>query len=456
MNEENIKHILKQGEGYNIEFKRSINKDLPKEICSFVNASGGKIFIGINDNNTVCGVNMNNKSASSLQNYINSVNPTPDVEISEFEYKDKNIVVLDCPSGKQKPYMALGSIYIRQGANAQKLISPNEIRVFFQEQSKVYFDLATEKSFNFPEDLNLNAFEKFKNETGIRSGNSAETVLRNLRLLSDDMQLRNAGILLFAKSPQRYFPHATIRFLVFKGTDKRYILDDKRIEGTLTQQFFEAMNQLRRILQVRYDIENTGDAQRHETPEIPLEVLREALINALVHRDYEESGGTIQVEVFDNRIEISNPGGLIAGIPQKQFGKRSLSRNPLIFGIFMRLRLAEQVGSGILRMQETMRDAKLPAPDFQTEGIFSVSLYRPVDFEQWLMNVKKNITKNQGRILKAIYANPEITHKELAEELNLSTTAVGNNIKKLKHNQLLERIGSDKTGYWTVKTQSGV
>jgi ATP-dependent DNA helicase RecG len=452
MTDKEFQNILSQGEGYNIEFKRSINKDLPKEICAFANASGGKIFIGVNDNNTVPGVKFNNKSASSLQNYISSVNPTPEVKVSEIKCGEKKVLVLDCHSGNQKPYMALGSIYIRLGANAQKLISPNEIRAFFQEQNKIYFDLSADSRFNYPEDFDNDTFEKFKQRVGIKSGNEQEIILQNLRLLNEDKQLRNAGILFFGKNPEQLFPHTAIRCMLFKGKNKRYIFDDKIFEGNLPKQFYDALGYLKQKLELRYKIEEQSTAERKEELELPVSVLREALINAIVHRDYEESGGKIHIEIYDNRIEISNPGGLIAAIPQTQFGKRSLSRNPLIFGLFMRMRLAEQVGSGILRMRENMRDAQLPAPEFHTEGLFVVTLYRPVDFEAWLENTDKQITKNQVHILRAIHADPNITHFALSEKLGLSTTAVGNNIKKLKTIKLLERMGSDKSGYWTLKT----
>lgn len=455
MTEQEFKTILRQGEGYNLEFKRSINKDLPKEICSFVNASGGMVLIGVNDNNTVHGVKLTNKSSSALQNHISVINPTPEVEISEFLSNDKTIVILDCKPGKQKPYMALGSIYVRMGANAQKLISPNEIRSFFQEQSKIYFDQAAIPEFSFPDEFSNTSFEAYKKSVNIQSSNDNELILKNLRLLTEDNKLRNAGIMLFAHHPIKYFPHAAIRCILFKGNDKRFIADDKEFNGGLLQQFYSAVEYLKQKLNLTYTIESKEDTQRTEVLEIPLTVIREALINAIVHRDYDESGGKIHVEIFENRVEISNPGGLIAGIPQKQFGKRSLSRNPLIFGLFMRMRLAEQVGSGILRMQRTMLDAKLPAPGFQTDGIFVVSLYRPVDFEQWLLQHKK-LTKNQAKILRAVYSNPKITYVELSEDVGLSTSAISNNMKKLRRLKIIERIGSDKSGSWSVQTQSGV
>jgi predicted HTH transcriptional regulator len=128
-------------------------------------------------------------------------------------------------------------------------------------------------------------------------------------------------------------------------------------------------------LEVSYIIEGTGP--RKEMWEIPLTVFKEAIINALSHRDYYEQGAVTMIEVYDDRVEISNPGGLLIGV-KKEFGKKSMTRNPLIFGLFTRMSLVEQVASGIPRMREEMLEAGLPEPVFSTNGgFFTVEFKRP-------------------------------------------------------------------------------
>lgn len=112
----------------------------------------------------------------------------------------------------------------------------------------------------------------------------------------------------------------------------------------------------------------------------------------LSHRDYYDRGNRINVELFDDRIEISNPGGLVSAIPEKEFGKKSYSRNPLIFGLLEKMRMVEHVGSGITRMRELMDEAGLPQPVFQYTGMFSVTFYRPVDFDKWIENWREDLT----------------------------------------------------------------
>lgn len=139
----------------------------------------------------------------------------------------------------------------------------------------------------------------------------------------------------------------------------------KPLGGPLYQQYLQAMAWLESKLQVAYKIEGAGP--RKEIWEIPLTVFKEAIINALSHRDYYEQGATITIEMFDDRVEVSNPGGLLP-IVAKDFGHKSLTRNPLIFSLFNRMHLVERVASGIPRMQEAMKEANLSEPEFHTEG----------------------------------------------------------------------------------------
>src|SRR5690554_355696 len=220
--------------------------------------------------------------------------------------------------------------------------------------------------------------------------------------------------------------------------------------GTLYQQFLQAMGWLKSKLDIRYDIEGVGSQPRKEIWEIPETVFKEAIINALAHRDYYDKGARITIEVFNDRVEVSNPGGLISGIPKIEFGKRSLSRNPLIFGLFERIRMVEQVGSGISRMRNLMIEADLTEPEFNTEGIFTVTLRRPFDFNKWVDRWVDNLTDNRVNIINAIHKNNKVSKRELEEIVGLSPTAIDNNLDALKDLGLIERVGGAKGGYWKI------
>ncbi len=203
-------------------------------------------------------------------------------------------------------------------------------------------------------------------------------------------------------------------------------------------------------LDIRYDIEGAGSRPRKELWEIPETVFKEAIINALSHRDYYDKGARIAIEVFNDRVEISNPGGLVSGIPKTEFGKRSLTRNPLIFGLFERIKMVEQIGSGIVRMRDLMEEANLIPPEFGIEGVFTVTLRRPFNFEKWVENWVDKLSENRIKILREVNHNGRITKKEMEKKVGISATAIDNNIEALKNFGLLVREGSDKGGYWKI------
>ena len=448
MTNKELEKILKQGESYTVEFKRSISKEIKNEICSFVNSSGGLIIIGVDDDNTVCGIKTDNKIRSQLQATISAISPRPNLKIEEYEYTGKNIIIINCIADDKKPYLSSGLVYIRIGANSQKLTAANEVRDFFQQANKIFFGKNSSTNFSYPKDFDNKKFNDFLTKAGVSKKLPQKQILENLELFSKKNDFLNAGILFFAKNVQKHHEHASIRCLLFKGTNKTLIFDDKLITGSLPEQYEGALEFLKSKLELRYIIETAGP--RVEKYEIPETVFKEAIINALVHRDYYEIGGKIHIEIYDNRVEITNPGGLVNTIKEDEFGQRSVSRNPKIFNFFQRLDLVEQVGSGVSRMREKMKDENLPAPHFSLKGIFVVTLYRPIEFEKWIEDWTSELSNNQIHILTEINSNNDITQNELSKTLNISKSAVYKNITKLKELKMLEHIGSDKKGYWTI------
>ncbi|MBQ4376265.1 MAG: winged helix-turn-helix transcriptional regulator, partial [Bacteroidales bacterium] len=200
-------------------------------------------------------------------------------------------------------------------------------------------------------------------------------------------------------------------------------------------------------------------------------VFKEALINALSHRDYFEKGASITIEVFDDRVEITNPGDLLPTVA-RNFGRRSMSRNPLIFGLFNKMRLVEHIGSGIPRMRKDMTEAGLPEPMFEDDGIFVVTLFRhtakketvPIatvpytitdDSESFAVseNVEKElqpITDTQREIMFAMIRNPQITLPEIAAKVGLGRTTVYKLVKQLQERELVARRGRKSDGCWVV------
>lgn len=162
------------------------------------------------------------------------------------------------------------------------------------------------------------------------------------------------------------------------------------------------------------------------------------------------TGATITIEMFDNRVEVSNPGGLLMSV-KKDFGHKSMSRNPLIFGLFTRMHLVERIASGIPRMREAMKEAKLPNPIFHTDGMFTVIFERPnQELVSTEANTIKALSKNQLGIILLMKENSHITLTEIENALDLSKTTVYKNIKLFREHGYIDRSGSDKTGNWVI------
>lgn len=451
MTAENIRNIVVSGEGYNAEFKIRVPnkvKEITEEICAFANSAGGTLLIGVDDDDVLHGTTIDNGKRSAIQNSIREITPVLNCPMYSVEVDGLEIWVIEVTSGLQKPYVLSGAIYVRNGPNTQKLTTVEEMRDFFQQSDRIYFDETPCPNFDGSSQVDLANFNEFRAEARLSSGVSNDQVFANLKLQDQKGVFKNGAVLFFGQAPQDLIETAVIRCVAFEGLDKRYIIDDKTFGGPLYVQYKGAINWLKTKLDIGYQIEgSTGP--REEVWEIPEIVFKETIINALAHRDYYDKGARITIELFENRVEISNPGGLVSAVSPKDFGKRSHSRNPLIFGLFAKMRMVEQIGSGIGRIKEVMQEQGLVVPQFSFEGMFTVTLNRPFDFDKWVNKWVDSLTDNRIAILKAIHSNNKITKKELERIIGISATPMDNNLKVLKELGLLDRIGT-KGGTWEI------
>jgi len=455
MNAEQIKSIVALGEGFHAEFKVSVPskvRELTEEICAFANASGGVLLIGVNDTNQIKGVSIDNAKRSSIQHSISEISPQLLCSFEIVNVEGLDVGVIEVPAGTNKPYVYSGSIFVRVGPNSQKLTTSEQMRDFFQQANKLYFDEAACNTFDTETQIDKDNFINFRAEAEFLPSVSDDQIRQNLQLFTADGNFKRGAVLFFGALPEAFYEQAIIRCVAFRGINKRFISDDKSYGGPLFIQYMSAMEWLRGKLNVAYDIEGQGGGPRKEVWEIPETVFKEAIINALSHRDYYEKGAVTTIELFDDRVEISNPGELLAAVG-KDFGHKSISRNPLIFGLFQRMHLVEKVGSGILRMEELMLGNNLPAPIYQTEGMFTVIFKRPIAtvVENSAETVEKTVEESMEKtILRLIRKNPFITTKEIEKETTLGRGSIEYHINNLKTKRVIDRVGPAKGGHWKI------
>ncbi len=435
---DDLLELIKTGEGYTLEFKESLNSSIGKEICAFANASGGTILLGVKDNGSIKGYRLNNTDSSKIQNIVRNMDPSFNVMVEQVS----DIVIVYVSEGKEKPYAVNGHFYLRIGSNSQQL-KRDEIRAFFQKENIIRFDCKANIDFVFKSDFDDKAFKYFIIKARIDSNLPKYHILNNLGLITDG-KINNAAVLLFSHNISKFFLNSIISCVLYETTTKTKIIDSADFDSGFVSNFNNAVIFALRNLRTEYIIKTI---EREEKQEIPEEVLRELIINAMTHRDY-FSEGRILLEIYPDRIEISNPGSLLFNI--NDFGKTSLSRNPLLVDMVHRLRFVERVGSGISRVKDLLRDKiefEISANWFRVIIKRNVLLGAPVNAP---VNAPVKITVLQKSLLFEIKNNSQVTYDELSLRLNTHRTTIMRNISTLKEKGKLKRVGPDKGGHWEV------
>ena len=365
-----LSDLLALGEGFTVEFKRSLRSDLGREICAFANAAGGVILLGVDDDGTVRSVEGHNRLKSQVQSIARSADPPISVEVESMG----EVLAVRVSAQRSKPYSFGGKFFIREGASSQQM-SRDEIREFFFAEGVIHFDESPCRRFSLDSDLDDDTWAVFRRRAKIPDHLEPRTALENLDLLAGDGRITNAGAWLLAKNIRKFHASGHLSCALFFGTTKTEILDRRDFLGDVYSMIDGAMTWVRSKINVRYII--TGSVNRQERPELPLDAIREAVVNAVAHRDY-RSKANVQVCLFHDRLEVVSPGGLPAGITEAELGVKSVPRNPLLFGLLHRMDAVEQIGSGIRRIRGLCREWGVPVPVIEvSEHWVTVTFRRP-------------------------------------------------------------------------------
>jgi ATP-dependent DNA helicase RecG len=460
--------LLREGEGLTVEFKERYTPRIDEDVVAFANAKGGTLLLGVRDGGTVVGERLTNDLKARINDLARNCKPPISVELAQVG----EVVAIVVPEGTQKPYSCGSGYYRRLDGNTQKM-SHDELRIMFAENDPTPFEERTVRGFTF-DDISKAKIRAFIKEAGIRVGRVAVSdFLRSLDVAVEN-RVKIAGVLFFAKRVFQHIRQAQMTLVAFKGTDKLYIYDRRDVRDDLLTQYHEAIEFLKRHLNIRTEIRGLN---RKDIYEIPMEVLREAVVNALMHRDYGIRGTQVSVEIYDDRVEITNPGGLAKGLTLKKFGSMSFRRNDIISDLFSRMHMVERVGSGIRKMRRAMAAAGLLPPEFDLNGFFTVILRRSPEFslkekaplagegkptdpaqtEDKVSALKlalkisvKSALKTASAIIDAMKEDPHITVPEIARTISVSTRTVNNYIRRLKETGFIRRVGPDKGGHWEV------
>jgi len=307
--------MKKYEESEKVELKKSLSqldKGL-KAVCAFLNHKGGKVYFGVADNGKVIGLQVSDRSLRKVSQHIHfRIKPEIAPEVRQVE----SVIEVKIKEGNNKPYFLNGIAYLRVGTENQ-IIPPDDLKQLIIEQKKTKWDE------EICEGACLDDIEKSKVKWYLKQRDSTRNIskdikisvnqlMRNIKAL-DKSKPTNAGILFFGKSPQKFFPNAYLRVVRFKGTKVIHpTLDTVNCVGSICEMINTAEDFIRKNIRLLGTRTNKS-FQREDKFEYPIKGLREGIINALIHRDYLETGD-VRIFIFDDRIEIINPGHFPKGV----------------------------------------------------------------------------------------------------------------------------------------------
>lgn len=348
------------------EFKREYVEEIKNTIIAFANCDGGTLYIGVNDDGTACGVDNVDGTMLRVTNAIrDTVRPdvTMFVECNNDLMDEKPIVRVTVQRGTARPYYLHGKgirpegVYVRQGASTVPATDAAILNMI-KETSGDSYEAARSLDQRLTFNKAIDFFDKRKIEFG-------RTQMRTLHLIGDDDTYTNLAFLLSEQCTHM------IKLAVFEGSKKSVFKDRRELSGSLLEQMEEAFNYIDRYNRTRAEF---SGLDRLDMRDYPPEAIREALLNAIVHRDYSFSGATL-ISIFEDRIEFVTIGGLVKGITLDDVKLGiSVLRNQHLANIFYRLRLIEAYGTGILKINECYDDYDVKPLIETTGNAFKITL----------------------------------------------------------------------------------
>lgn len=420
-------------ESETLELKTSLSElnDIIETITAFANVKGGELYIGINPNGKVVGVSVGANTIENLASDIRrDTDPSVFPNIDVVRIKNKDVIKITVQEFPIKPVFAKGKVFIRVGKSNQKA-SADEIRKLINAHSLRKWDRQTNRiplteiSSSLLK-IFLNRIEE-ESDTKFDGKRNKELILKRFELI-DGKKPTNASILLFSKNPQKHFISSFVKCAKFKGTEAIDFEDFQDIKGSLIEQIPAVLNFIRKHINVRIEIK--GKPERDEIWEVPKEALREAVINAICHRDY-ESTANVQVRIFDDRIEIWNPGILPPEITLEQLKTEhpSIPRNELIAQTFYRLRLIENWGTGTNRIIRLCKEAGVSAPIFSERVGTFITTFKRSKVEPTYTT--SELTKTQQAIIEYLRRAGEASTSDIVDALEIHRSTIQRNIKEL-------------------------
>ena len=427
-------------EAQETEFKNNWRDEHLKVISSFANSKGGELIIGLNDQGQPIGLKNVSKLLEDIPNIIRSkLGIIPSVELKKKTHLE---IIKITVNPSTVPISYNGKFYLRSGSTVQEL-QGKDLADFLIKKTGITWDDTIEDrgDFDFINKATLEDFKRYAVDRipSIVQESDCTMILKKLNL-SDDGTLKRAAILLFGNEPQRFYSHAFVKIGHFlTETD---IQTTDVVKGNLFQQLESTLEILRtKYLQSKIKYEGI---HRRDILEYPYEALREAIINALIHRDYWGTSN-IQIRIYPDKLVIMNEGSLPPEVPVEKLKTEHLSkpRNKLLAETFFYAGFIEAWGRGTIKIVEKCLEQGLPEPDFSEEnGVMKVIFYQ----DKWTENNLKKLGLNERQIKAVIFLkeNERLTNKKYTELNNVSRQTATRDLTELVNKKIIKLAGQGK------------
>lgn len=422
-----------------IEFKSIVPKfdTLIKTCIAFANASGGKLIIGVDDiSHEVIGISDADRTRiyDDFPNSLyDSTNPSLIAQIYEQNFGEHSVLIIEIPTSSRKPYFLRSKgvnngTYIRVGSSTRKA-TQEYIDDLTRESQRISYD---EEIVH--QDISILSKEYLHSFLGARITTKrllAERIIAMKPANSESYCPTVAGTLMFAETPENYIAEALVRCTKFNGTEGRDIIQTEDITGPVDFQASTSLKIISKWISTNYSLQ--GEKLKQNLP-IPIEALREAILNALLHRKYNIPGAT-KIAVYEDRVEIFSPGCFPGLVDINNLGDgTTFLRNPILVRLAYQLNLIETRGTGIKLIYESCKKARIKKPTYHEDGDFvKVIFYFEADI---LANINE-----EDAILEFITQHNSITAQQLANYLSVSHNTALRKLSNLIGEKKLKKIG---------------
>lgn len=447
---------LESYEGATLEFKRSLHfsENIARTLCGFANSSGGQLIVGVEKKDgktTIAGIADPDIEDQKLAQIIAQLNPRPYHQSHRFQKDGKTILVISVqPVPFSEVCFYKKTIYRRVGSINSEVSGPDVI-TFLQQRGTVSFE--DNRSRATLTDLDQNKIIELLKNRGVDPQQHEPiawaSILGSLGVANTlgDFFLKNSAVLFFAKDIAQFYLNPEVRVVKFKG--KKKSLETREYDERFIDTLPELLSKVFKIVREKAGISSKiVDGKRVERQMIPDEVLREALTNAVGHRDYFDPNG-ITIEIYDDRIEVANPGSLLPGLTLKNFTEVRKARNPVVHRLLNDSDWGESLNLGIKAMYRTMRQTNLADPEFEDlGGIFKVTLYGALSGKK--VRPYGQLNERQEKAVEYLQKHPEITAPQLAKISKTSHPTAIRDLNDLVAQGVLEKTGRYRSSKYVL------